>query len=59
MKKRNVKLIQTFHDKVLRSIVNVPWYMWNDTIHCDLKIDNVTEEIKKYIVKYENILFSS
>lgn len=51
-KKNNSKLIQTFQNKVLRSIVNAPWYIRNDTIHRDLKVETVEEVIKKYAVKH-------
>lgn len=49
-KKTNTKIIQTFQNKVLRGIVNAPWYIRNDDLHRDLNIPTVQEEIKKHAV---------
>lgn len=46
-KKTNLQMIQTFQNKVLRSITNAPWYIRNDNLHRDLKIEYVNEIIKK------------
>ena len=51
-KKTNVKIIQTFQNKVLRRIVAAPWYIRNDNLHRDLKMESVSEEITKYADKY-------
>lgn len=55
-KKSNVKIIQTFQNKVLRSIVNAPWYCRNDDIHRDLKMNTVFEEIAKHANKHKQRL---
>ena len=34
--KNNVKVIQSFQNKVLRTIVNAPWYIRNADLHRDL-----------------------
>ena len=34
--------------KVLRDIVNAPWYIRNDELHKDLEVDIVDNVIKKY-----------
>lgn len=52
-KKSNVKIIQTFQNKVLRDIVKAPWYVSNDIIHRDLKIETVEAEIQKQAKKHE------
>jgi hypothetical protein len=39
------KQIQGFQKKVLRGIVNAPWYARNSDIHGDLGIRMVTAEI--------------
>ena len=52
-KKTNIKIIQTFQNKVLRSIVNAPWYVKNEDIHKDLKVPTVSEEIKRFAKKHE------
>jgi hypothetical protein len=51
-KKTNVSIIQTFQNKVLRCIVDAPWYVRNDNLHRDLKMELVSEEIKKQAVKH-------
>lgn len=43
--KTNIKLIQTFQNKVLRLITDSPWYIRNDDIHRDLNITTVSDEI--------------
>ena len=50
--KSNIKLIQTFQNKVLRLITNSPWYIRNDDIHRDLDIPYVNDVIKIYAKKH-------
>jgi hypothetical protein len=45
-KPSNIKIIQRFQSKVLRLIVNAPWYVSNLTLHKDLQIQFVIEEIR-------------
>jgi len=52
----NIKIIQTFQNKVLRNIVKAPWYIRNDDIHRDLGIPTVEEEIKKTAVRHKQRL---
>lgn len=40
----NTNIIQVFQNKVLRSIVNAPWYCWDVHIHRDLQMKTVEEE---------------
>lgn len=49
----NTSRIQVFQNKVLRDIVNAPWYARNKNIHRDLKIETVEAEIKNFAQKYE------
>lgn len=51
-KKTNAKIIQTFQNKVLRSIVNAPWYIRNEDLHRDLKMEYINEEIKKHALRH-------
>lgn len=51
-KKTNIKIIQTFQNKILRSIVNAPWYIRNDNLHRDLKMELVADEIKNHARKH-------
>lgn len=44
----NTKRIQTFQNKVIRGIVNAPWYIRNKDLHRDLQINLVADEIRKY-----------
>lgn len=55
-KKSNVLMIQRFQNKILRSIVNAPWYIRNDDIHKDLKIAPIAEEIQRFARKHEERL---
>ncbi|KAI8115889.1 putative RNA-directed DNA polymerase from transposon X-element [Lucilia cuprina] len=40
-----IKIIQRFQNKILRTILNAPWYVRNSDIHRDLNMNTVTEEI--------------
>ena len=55
-KDSNIKIIQTFQNKVLREMVNAPWYIRNTDIHRDLGIPTVKEEIKRVARKHEERL---
>lgn len=55
-KKTNVKVIQSFQNRVLRSIVDAPWYVRNDDLHRDLKMDMVINAIKGAAWKHEHRL---
>lgn len=52
----NIEILQRFQSKVLRNIVNAPWYVPNSIIQNDLKMISVREEIKNYSKKYEDRL---
>ena len=43
----NIEILQRFQSKMLRSVINAPWYVTNETIHRDLKISTVKDEIHK------------
>lgn len=51
-KAAHLNSIQTFQNKVLRNIVDAPWYVRNSDIHRDLKIPLVKDEIQKYARKH-------
>jgi hypothetical protein len=51
-KKSNAQMIQTFQNKVLRCIVNAPWYIRNDDLHRDLQVEHIEDEIKKHASKH-------
>lgn len=50
----NIEILQRFQNKILRTIVNAPWYVPNDVIHSDLRVANVNSEIKDFSDKYRN-----
>ena len=50
--KTNIDILQRFQSKVLRMIVEAPWFVSNETIHRDLKVCYVHDEIKKCSEKY-------
>lgn len=52
----NIEILQRFQNKVLRVIVNAPWYVPNYIIQRDLRINSVPEEIQNYHRKYQNRL---
>lgn len=52
----NYNVIQTFQNKVLRKITGAPWFVRNDTLHADLKIETVAETAKRLTAKYERRL---
>ena len=43
----NIKILPRFQLKTLRSLLNAPWYVTNETIHRDFKIPTVKDEIHK------------
>lgn len=52
----NIEILQRFQSKVLRCIVDAPWYVPNVAIHSDLQINSVKEEIRHFSVKYNERL---
>lgn len=55
-KTSNQQIVQRFQNKVLRGIVNAPWYTRNSDLHRDLGIDTVASEIKKCAQKHQERL---
>jgi len=47
-----LKIIQHFQSKVLRSIVDAPWYVSNKLLHNDLHIPSITDKIRRVATKY-------
>ena len=48
----NIEIFQLFQSKTLRSLIDAPWYVTNETIHRDLKTPTVKEEISKFSNRY-------
>jgi hypothetical protein len=55
-KQSNTDIIQRFQNKVLRNIVNAPWYIRNNDLHRDLEVDVVSSEIQRFAQKHEESL---
>jgi hypothetical protein len=55
-KPSNIAIIQRFQNKVLRDIVDAPWYVRNADLHRDLNMEMVTAEIKRFARKHEERL---
>jgi hypothetical protein len=52
-KPSNKAIIQRFQNKVLRNIVDAPWYVRNADLHRDLNIEMVMAEIIRFARKHE------
>jgi len=50
-----MEMIQRFQNKYLK-IVNASWYVTNDTLHHDLNVSYVRDEIKKFSQRYADRL---
>jgi hypothetical protein len=55
-KKSNVEILERFQSKVLRLIVDAPWYVSNTVIRYDLHMPTVKEEICTYSSHYSHRL---
>jgi hypothetical protein len=52
----NRNIIQRFQNRVLRGIVDVPWYIRKDNLHKDLDVATVDSVIKQYAQRHEQRL---
>jgi hypothetical protein len=50
--KSNIEILERFQSKVLRLIVDAPWYLSNSVISNDLQIPTVKEEISRFSSHY-------
>jgi hypothetical protein len=48
----NIEICERFESKVLRLIVDAPWYVSNSVIRKDLQIPTVKEEISRFSSLY-------
>jgi len=53
-KQSNIDIIQRFQNKVLRHMVNAPWYIRNNYLHKDLQVDVVSSKIQRFAQKHED-----
>uniref|UniRef100_A0ABD2W1S9 Reverse transcriptase domain-containing protein n=1 Tax=Trichogramma kaykai TaxID=54128 RepID=A0ABD2W1S9_9HYME len=54
--KTNIEIIERLQSKVLRGLVDAPWYVTNDAIRKDLEIQTVQEEIQRFNNNYKKRL---
>jgi hypothetical protein len=54
----NIQVIQRFQNKVLKCIVQVPWYIHNSDLHQDLGIETVTDIITRLASSHKKKLRS-
>jgi len=47
-----MEILQRFQNEYLRIIVDAPWYVINDTLHHDLNVPYVRDEIKRLSQRY-------
>jgi hypothetical protein len=52
-KPSNTNIIQKCQNKVLRGIVDAPWYVRNSDLHRDLNIESLIDIIKKIAQNHE------
>lgn len=52
----NIVPVQRLQSKILRNLTNAPWYLTNESLHRDLQIKLVNEEISFYSSKYKERL---
>jgi hypothetical protein len=50
----NRKILHAFQSKTLRKLANAPWYIFNVTLHNDLRIPYVTEVVRTYAKNHKN-----
>jgi hypothetical protein len=53
-RKSNIDTTQRYQNKVLRCLVNAPWYARNSNIHRDLGVETVTSIIARHALSHEN-----
>ena len=47
----HINKLESLQSKILRTIVNAPWYVRNEDIRKDLKIPTVKKEVGRYAKK--------
>ena len=52
----NIEILQRFQNKVLRVIVNAPWYIPNNVLHKDLKTPTIRVETTRLCANYQDKL---
>lgn len=52
----NIEILQRYQSKLLRIIVDAPWYITNKALRRDLQIPTIKEEVRRYSQKYQKRL---
>jgi hypothetical protein len=52
----NINKMQIIQNKVLRGIVDAPWYYRNNHLHRDLKIPMIRHEIQRFTERHKRSL---
>jgi hypothetical protein len=52
-KNSNLAVLQRFENKILRQLIDCPWFVRNCELHHYLNIPTILEEMKKYSAKYQ------
>lgn len=52
----NIEIIQRFQSKMLRQILQAPWYVTNQVLHNDTNTPTIREEITRFSKKYQTKL---
>jgi hypothetical protein len=55
-KKNNIDIIQRYQNKVLRCLINAPWYARNSDIQLDLGVETFASIFARYAISDENRL---
>ncbi|KAI8122374.1 RNA-directed DNA polymerase from mobile element jockey [Lucilia cuprina] len=55
-KNSTIKHIEVFQNKVLRHMVNAPWYVRNHDLHPDLGVEFVRDVVKKFAISHHQKL---
>lgn len=48
----NIEIIQRFQSKILRTVVDAPWFVTNEILHHDLQIPTVREEATRFVKRH-------
>jgi hypothetical protein len=54
--KSNIEILQRYLSKVLRCLVNAPWYTRNSDIYRELGVETIASIIARHATSYENRL---
>jgi hypothetical protein len=52
----NIQVIQRFQNRVLKCIVQAPWYIRNSHLHRDLRIETITDIITRFVSSHKKSL---